>query len=75
MNAWQRSREDDGFRQALRDMCRATPQVVTLTDADVRKVRWAAERRKQGLPSQIRDATVIGRVVSLIRRADPSQNG
>lgn len=48
-------------------MSGATPRVVTLTDEDMRKVRWAAQRRQQGLPTQIRNATVLGRVAALFR--------
>ena len=58
-------READGFRQALRRL--ATPRVVEFTAADMRKIQWAADRRTQGKPSQIKDVTVLGRVASLIR--------
>lgn len=71
------AREDNNFLESLRALevrgatprvaGTATARVITLTGEDVRKVRWAASRRRQGLPSQIRDATLLGRVVGLIR--------
>jgi hypothetical protein len=69
MTPWQQSREDDNFRQALRALPirGATPRVVELTDEDMRKVRWAAARRRQGFGSQIRDLPVLGRVAALFR--------
>jgi hypothetical protein len=59
------ARQDDNFRLMLRRL--ATPRVVTLTDADMRKVRYAAQRRRQGLPARIRDVGVVRTVAGLIR--------
>jgi hypothetical protein len=64
------ARDDDGFLNALRALPvrgRATVREVTITAADIRRVNHRAARRRQGLPASIRDTSVIGRVVALVR--------
>lgn len=69
MTPWQQARDDDNFRLSLREMCRATPRDVDLTDAlPPIEVRIKASRRRQGLWQRVQDATILGRVASLAFR-------
>ena len=68
MNAWQRAREDDNFRQMLRGLGRATVREVDLRDADPPVEQLVrTSRRQAGLGPKVRDYSVIGRVVRSIR--------